>query len=833
MKRRSFITSCTLGAAATLGGPLGASLGSDPGIPANAPCSSENQNSQRPASGPSLFPLDTPPKQWAQFRAQGYSRPVCGVVYRKGDDVPHGMPLGGVATGCIDVDTDGTFGFCTLFNSGVPTRGPMQCGFLGLSSEGRTWALSTRSLAGIENAKQIHYWGHYPVVDLEYELEGPLSVGVRAWSPFVPGDARTSNTPGTVFEVHVRNLTPQTRKATLAFSFPGPTQAEAQISATSLRNQRYFGFAVNEPVADGLVTPTRDIAQNGQLSSLTVTAPATRTAYTIGAIGEKQVRFGGGLWVDGYDYVTGQHFSKISNHLQRFAPNDLDSAISVDLELAPNEDRVVRFVLAWYSPLWRGEKNNVFARMYTMDWNGPLAVAKSLAENHGSLLKRVTAWQEVLYREQSLPDYLRDSLINSFHLITKTGFWAVAKPPLPAWVREDDGLFGMNESPRECPQIECIPCSFYGNIPLVYFFPELARSTLRAYKGYQYPDGGPPWIFGGITAGEVDGAVSTDGADMASPSPGYQSTMNGANYLGIFDRYWQCTGDTEILKDFYASLKKAVIYSVNLNTGPDGLISVPAGDRNPLMSRGTPGALLEWFEGNGWFGMTPHVGGIHLAMFRMAERMAEKMNDTEFAAQCREWIEAGSKLMEAKLWNGNSYLCYSEPAINKRSDLVFAFQLDGEWMTRYHGLPGVFRKDRVAVTLKTIENANIALNKYGAANFAHADGKSVEGVAYGTYGYFVPEICMLSATYIYNGQRELGLRLLRSCMEAMALKQGNLWVQPNVVSGDTGDRIYGSDYYQNMILWSLPAALAGQDLSESCAPGSLVDRIIKAGKNPV
>ena len=74
---------------------------------------------------------------------------------------------------------------------------------------------------------------------------------------------------------------------------------------------------------------------------MTVTAP-TGTGYTLGAIGEKQVRFGGGLWLDGYDYVTGQHWSKISNHLQRTAPNDLDSAISVDVDLAPREDRVIR-----------------------------------------------------------------------------------------------------------------------------------------------------------------------------------------------------------------------------------------------------------------------------------------------------------------------------------------------------------------------------------------------------------------------------------------------------------------------------------------------------------
>jgi non-lysosomal glucosylceramidase len=828
MKRRHFIKNCTLGAAAT----LGSSLAGTPIAAVNTPAATEEKNQPRRAEGPSLFSIDVPGKQWAHFEARGYSQPVCGVVYRLQDEVPHGMPLGGVATGSIDVDTDGTFGYCTLFNSGVPTRGPMQYGFLGLSSEGRTWILSSRQLAGIESAKQIHYWGHYPILDIEYELDAPLSVGLRAWSPFIPGDARASNVPGAVLEVHVRNLTSAPRKATVAFSFPGPTQAEAQISPTSLRIRRYFGYPVNESVAEGAIVPTRNQSQDGDLTSLTVTAPATRTGYTIGVIGQKQVRFGGGLWVDGYDYVSGQHWSRISDHLQRTAPNDLDSAVSVDIDFAPREERVIRFVLGWYSPLWKGEKSNAFSRMYTEKWSGPLAVAQALAKNHAALLKRMIAWQEVIYGEQSLPDYLRDSLVNIFHLITKTGYWAVAKPPIPDWCREDEGLFGMNESPRECPQIECIPCSFYGNIPLVYFFPELARSTLRGYKGYQYPDGAPPWIFGGITAGEIDGGVSTDPCDMASPTLGYQNTMNAPAYIDMFDRYWQRTGDEDILKDFYASLKKAVVYTVNLRPGPEGLISVPAGDRNPTQSHRTPGALLEWFEGNGWFGMTPHVGGVHLAMFRMAERLARKMGDAEFAAQCREWLETGSKIMESKLWAGNYYLAYYEPEKNKRSDLVFALQLDGEWMTRYHGLPGVFRKDRVPVTLKTIENTNMALTRYGAANFAHPDGKPVESVAYGTYGYFVPEIFMLSATYLYNGRRDLGLRLLKSCLEGIAVKHGDLWNQPNVVSGDTGKRIYGSDYYQNMILWSLPAALAGHDLRQACAPGGLVDRILKAGQGP-
>ena len=62
------------------------------------------------------------------------------------------------------------------------------------------------------------------------------------------------------------------------------------------------------------------------------------------------------------------------------------------------------------------------------------------------------------------------------------------------------------------------------------------------------------------------------------------------------------------------------------------------------------------------------------------------------------------------------------------------------------------------------------------------------------------------------------------------VKHGNAWTQPIVVDAYTGKRVDGSDYYTNMMLWALPAAIEGKDLGRACAPGSLVDRVIKAGK---
>ena len=62
------------------------------------------------------------------------------------------------------------------------------------------------------------------------------------------------------------------------------------------------------------------------------------------------------------------------------------------------------------------------------------------------------------------------------------------------------------------------------------------------------------------------------------------------------------------------------------------------------------------------------------------------------------------------------------------------------------------------------------------------------------------------------------------------MQKGYTWNQPCIVQAATGERISGYDYYQNMMLWSLPAALETTHLGGPCASGGLVDRVITAGK---
>jgi uncharacterized protein (DUF608 family) len=789
-----------------------------------------------------LFPLDLPVAGWKEFRAAGFHRDACGVIYRRERRPREGMPLGAVDTGRIDLQPDGTLGFCTAYNSICPQRGPLNLPFLGFTAGNQLWILSQPPgtfgeymFNGLQIPSEIHYWGHYPVADLEFEMPGsPVSAGLRAWAPFLPGDSSTSNTPGAVFDLHLRNLTNSPQQGRIAFSFPGPTQAEAQVSVHSPREKIPFlpyGHTWT-PVAAENVRAVRETVR-GAFSGLVVhSEKVPGIGYALGVADDVEVMAGGGLHFPESPYKTGQTWSRIGSTLPKPQEFDFSGSVSIAYELKPGEEKVVRLVLSWFAPSWIGEGDHTFTHMYATRYKDVLAVAQFLSREHDSLLRRVLGWQEVVYAEKNMPVWLRESLVNILYLLPINSLWAAARPPIGPWCRPEDGLFGLLDGIIEDPAMEPIPDTFYGNPPLVYFFPDLALSSMRGYKAYQFASGAAVWIWGGVVGAAVGGYEMTASTELAMPTPGYQTTTNGPCYVDMVDRYLLRTGDTKILREFYPSIKANTAYTMSLRSedGADGIVSVPSGNVDPENPAGQPGHHLEWFENVLWFGMTPHVGGIHLANLKMAERMARRAGDEAFARQCRDWFEQGSASLENTLWTGKYYLAYNDLKAAKKSDDVFAYQLDGEWMARFHGLKEVFRAEHLKTTLSTIRTACADKWPAGAVNLARPNGDLAEGVGYGPNAYFVPELYMLAMTYMYAGDREFGLELARRCVHSLNIRNLLTWNQPNVLRADTGDMLFGSHYVQNMMLWAIPAALEEKDIGAFCTSGGLVDRIIRAAK---
>lgn len=246
---------------------------------------------------PKLFSTDTPHLQWCQFNAEGFSSAVSGVVFRAGE-CSGGMPLGGIGTGCLDLNTSGQLGLCSIFNSFVPPR-DLNSTLLWLELDGRKFRLSTEAEAegtSEKRCEQIHYWGHYPISDLEYELDVPVSAGLRAWAPFLPGDVESSNTPAIFFDVSVRNLSSQKKSGALVCTFPGPNESEArQCFSEQVSQAKQF----------------RGVCMNWESGSyaLAVLDSALAKCYTSTA--------------------------------------DRQAQVKVDFELAPGEEQRINLVLVW------------------------------------------------------------------------------------------------------------------------------------------------------------------------------------------------------------------------------------------------------------------------------------------------------------------------------------------------------------------------------------------------------------------------------------------------------------------------------------------------------
>ena len=217
-----------------------------------------------------LFPAHLRHAAWRQFKARGYRKPVTGVIYRGEPRPTCGMPLGGLDTGCVDIEPNGMLGYSTLFNHLINPRLLLNQPFLGLSVDGASWVLvsdrlekkdspvlgvtpllfppidytprySEIELKDVQIADSIDYWGHYPIVDMEFNTTAPVEVGLRAWSPFLPGDTVASMMPAAVFDFSLRNPGAEHHRCTLAFSWPGFEVLEDEPSGQRVCRTRLEG----------------------------------------------------------------------------------------------------------------------------------------------------------------------------------------------------------------------------------------------------------------------------------------------------------------------------------------------------------------------------------------------------------------------------------------------------------------------------------------------------------------------------------------------------------------------------------------------------------------
>ncbi len=376
------------------------------------------------------------------FQFPDAPRQVAGVKYRAGD-ARAAVPLGGLGTGTVALDSRGQFTRQAIANSYRPVGGVMPgCGFtIRTETEGR---FVEQPLSKLVQS----YLGHFPMIDIEgAHAEMPIILRLRAMSPFILGDARASATPAAMFRFSVENQSDKPVKAAITFHWDAPVAA---------------GLA-----KPGEVIPRRTQREDGT-NAIAVTRgePGDHAGCTIAALKLPGVKAGCP------PTPTGK-------------PSPEVISVVAAAGLPPHGRQEFRFVLAWYYPQARNSKGEFVGHQYANWFDGSLSVAKSVISRWDDLARRTGQWQEQIYDDPKLPGWLKDQLVNSLYPLARNTSWL------------KDGRFSQSETFINCPITETIVCRFYGSTPLAMFFPDLEKNTMRQFIRWQRPDGAIPFAFGG------------------------------------------------------------------------------------------------------------------------------------------------------------------------------------------------------------------------------------------------------------------------------------------------------------------------------------------------
>jgi len=483
--------------------------------------------------------------------------------------------------------------------------------------------------------------------------------------------------------------------------------------------------------------------------------------------------------------------------------------------IGAGETAVIRFVFAWYQPNLKDNSAKHYRHAYGKRFANAQEIATYAISKRTDWLRRILAWQEVIYSRTELPEWLREALVNGLCPMAKNAIW-LAKFHHDDWY-DDIGLFVQNESFSTCSLLETMPCRFFGHWPAMFFFPELERSTLHAIRHFQLRDGETPFCFG-------------LGFALRDPRYECQHTCGPGEYAQIIYRNYLCSGDEEFLKEFYPSARDAINWSKTLDYDNDGLVNDHV--------HAAPGELFPAnnpFDQWPWFGTSSYVAGKWLATLMAGIEMAEVVGDEKQAEDWKRWLERGQASYEDKLWNGSYYRLYNDPESGRISEISLSAQLNGVWATKVIGLPDPLPKERIHSALDAIARLNFPASPYGMVNGVHPDG-TIETTKGGS-GDFARDIFVqcnwgTAMTFIFEGRREEGNNAARKIADTIFRGPDPMpWSWPCSINSTNGSSGHGHDYYDAMVIWSFPMAFAGTNVSGIIAPGRIVDDVLKAA-NP-
>ena len=564
-------------------------------------------------------------------------------VYRKTKNELRyiGMPVGGICCGCVYVGGDGRLWLWDIFNQnplGAVTRtlpialesfnlkeidnvhgslylqplngkSPLQQGFsLSIKRNGTTFIKRLRE----DDWDEVIFEATYPVATIRYISHHlPLEVSVKAFSPFIPGNADDSGLPATIQAVTLKN----TGEEDVLIEVAGWLENKLLLNSEKgggdfLRVNGIAGANTFKGVALQCTTADEELRKAPDMGNMYFTCI------------QKDARY-----IEDVNTGADESAYKIRDLIEPTEKAPVAGVI-ISRHLEPGAAAELDFIISWHLPAVSFDRSEnprtkkmtvqgADTRYYVNRFPDARFVAGYIVQHYQSLKGETLRWKQTWY-DSTLPWWFMERTFMNISALATTTTHRFRSGRYYAW----EGV--------GCCHGSCTHVYQYAHA-VSRIFPELERDTReRVDLGMAYnPETGMIGFRGEKTGPSIDGQAGT---------------------VLRFYREHQMSPDYGFLRKNWSKIRKAVIFVMEQDKNGDGMEDTPM--QNTLDAR--------------WHGEISWVVGLCIAGVKAGQAMAEEMNDTAFAELCRNYAEKGSRNMEAHLYNGEYFIHRPDPAVGKK-----------------------------------------------------------------------------------------------------------------------------------------------------------------------
>ncbi len=461
-----------------------------------------------------------------------------------------------------------------------------------------------------------------PAVETHYLDEAlPCRISATAFSPLIPHDYKSSNTPVAVFVFHLENPTDKSIEVSLLFSFQ---------NNIGWVDKKKFENTFNKVIRENGITailldrdPVGIKAEHAGQVAVATPDSAGRISYTA------EWDAGG----DGTDlFRVFQKDGSLSNSNKSIGTEKQKAgAVAVKVTLSPGQKKDVPFFLAWYFPKvdLRDADITRFGTMkdgkelyyeldnwsqhYCKNFGSVTDVISEAAENYLKWWDRINGLHNQM-AASGAPDWLVSRYFHDFTYIPRWTYW-IYKGILDYFIVQE-GQFGNG----------LCTANVDGYNWLLLGWPDLELAEMKELTKAQRPDG--------------------ESAKTFSLNKGSQIHL-GALWYTI--RVWQnyvWSQDDEFLKFVWPYVKKTIQYTIDNECDGETLLT-------KVDYRG-PDSYDSWRMD----GLTSYGNSNWLLVLKITERMAELAGEKDTANRYHRIFAKAQKNFIERLWTDNDKWAY-------------------------------------------------------------------------------------------------------------------------------------------------------------------------------